>query len=95
MQETLSIQTLAWMILAAIVGSLVVYRKFVSHAESDALHLSDAESEIVSDQKVLAHKLTAVDKWGKILTVLLIAYGIFVAGEYLFFAWSASTRIAG
>jgi hypothetical protein len=35
-------------------------------------------------QVALAHKMDAVDKWGKTLTVLTVAIGLLIAAAYLY-----------
>ncbi|HTB14515.1 MAG TPA: hypothetical protein VK752_23250 [Bryobacteraceae bacterium] len=45
MQSTLTIHSLIWVATAAVVVSLALYRKFVSRAEADFIHLEESESQ--------------------------------------------------
>ncbi len=92
MHSTLTINAVIWILLAATVGSLAIYRKFVSRAEVDVIHLRDSETPLVSDQKSFAHRLEAIDRWGKILTIVVILYGVAIAGFYLYEAWQISVQ---
>lgn len=92
MQSVLTINAVIWVVLAAIVGSLALYRKFISRTEVDLIHLGDRESQVVSEQAKFAHRLEAIDRWGKILTIAVIVYGIAIAAAYLYSAWQASVQ---
>jgi hypothetical protein len=50
----------------------------------EVLHVLDAEAPLVSNQEVVAKKLEKIDLWGKILTVLVVLYGLGIAGMYLY-----------
>ncbi len=76
-----------WAVLALIVLALAIYRKVLSNKEDDTMHLSDAATGIVSQQAQLATKLEAVDKWGKLLTIVVAVYGLALAGLFLYQGW--------
>jgi hypothetical protein len=44
-----------------------------------------------AEQAVVAQKLDLIDKWGKIVTVLAVVYGVILGGLY---AWQAGFRTA-
>lgn len=90
MQSMLTIQSFIWVVMAAVVGSLALYRKYVSREEVDLLHLGDSETKQIPVQEALAHRLEAIDRWGKILTIALIAYGVVIACGYMYIAWGAT-----
>lgn len=92
MQSVLTINAVIWVVLAAIVGSLALYRKFVSRTEVDLIHLRDNEARVVSEQVAFAHRLETIDRWGKILTIAVIAYGMAIAALYVYSAWQASVQ---
>lgn len=92
MQSTLTLQALIWVAIAAVVGSLALYRKFISRAEVDVIHLRESERPEIPRQEAMAHRLESIDRWGKILTIALIVYGVVIAGGYLFVAWQASNQ---
>jgi hypothetical protein len=92
MLAMLTVQAAIWVVLAAVIGSLALYRKFVSNSEVDILHLGEGESPAIAEQEILAHRLEAIDRWGKRLTIILIIYGVAIAGGFLFLAWQVSNQ---
>lgn len=84
-----------WGLMAISVAALIVWRKSVARGEDDSLHLQHADN-VVPQQVAIAHKLDVIDKWGKMLTVLTVLYGIAIAGVYFYQMWVAtSTTIQG
>ncbi|WP_321474740.1 hypothetical protein [uncultured Paludibaculum sp.] len=82
---------IAWAVLAVIVLSLALMRRSVSSQEDDSIHLG--ASAIAIDQQVsTAKKLEAIDKWGKILTVVLAVSGIALAILYGMQVWDATSK---
>lgn len=92
MQSALTIQSFIWVVMAAAVGSLALYRKYVSRAEVDVLHLRDTESGQIPQQEAIGHQLEAIDRWGKLFTIILIAYGVLIACGYMYIAWGATNQ---
>ena len=83
-----------WGALAASVLVLIVWRKMVARDEDDQVHL--LHTEAVPQQALVANKLEMIDKWGKIVTAVTVAYGLLIAGLYLYQVWTtASTTIPG
>jgi hypothetical protein len=74
-----------WIALALAVIGLLVWRRAVASHEDDNLHVLDGG--VAADQIVVAHKLDQIDKWGKILTVIALVYGIILAAAYVYQAW--------
>jgi hypothetical protein len=82
-----------WTVLALIVLGLAVYRKILANKEDDSMHLADAEIVLVSGQAVLAGKLEVIDKWGKLLTIVVVVYGLILAGLLLYQGWVDASRM--
>ena len=76
-----------WAVLALAVISLIVYRRVVAAGEDDMIHISDAAGSVTSQQVTVAQKLDQIDKWGKMLTVVAVAYGVVLAGIYVYQSW--------
>jgi hypothetical protein len=76
-----------WIALALVVIGLLVYRRFVAAGEDDLIHVSDAGDPVLSHQMTIAHKLDQIDKWGKILTTAVVAYGAILAAVYVYQSW--------
>ena len=77
--------TVLWALLAIAVLALVAYRKLVSSQEEETLHLADAAE--ADHQAAIAHKLEWIDKWGKLLTVVAVVYGVLLAAAYTYHVW--------
>lgn len=82
-----------WAVLALLVLGIAIYRKVLSNKEDDTMHLADAEAGLVSEQTVLARKLEVIDKWGKLLTVVVVVYGLVLAGLLLYQGWVEASRM--
>ncbi|HEY9139721.1 MAG TPA: hypothetical protein VIN93_02460 [Bryobacteraceae bacterium] len=78
-----------WAALALAVIGLIVYRRFVSASEDDMIHVSDAAGSTTSHQMAVAQKLDQIDRWGKMLTVVTVAYGVALAGIYVYQTWAS------
>lgn len=82
----------AWVVLALVVLGLAFYRRMITSHEDDMVHLS-GESTVITEQQVVAKKLEAVDRWGKVLTVLLVVSGIALASMYGLYVWEESSKV--
>ena len=84
-----------WGLMALSVLALIIWRRQVSQDEDDSLHVLEGDTA-VTRQVVVAHKLEVIDKWGKMLTVLTVVFGIVLAAVYFYQLWvSTSTTIQG
>ena len=70
-----------WSVFALAVIVLLVMRKIVASKEDDQLHVLHGT---VTQQASVAGKLEAIDKWGKILTVVAVVFGIAIAALYVY-----------
>jgi uncharacterized membrane protein len=84
---TLTPAVVIWMILAIATLGLALYRKLISAGEEDLIHLGPGEERFIPRQVALAGKLRAVDRWGKILTVITVTVGMALAAVYLYQAF--------
>ncbi len=82
---------IAWGVLALVVIVLAVMRKIVSSHEDDTLHLSGDASAVVSEQTAIARKLEMIDKWGKLLTIILVISGLVLGGIYAYDVFMSSS----
>jgi hypothetical protein len=80
-----------WAVLAVVVIAMIVWRRMVTTHEDDSLHV--LEPGTVQQQVGVAHKLEQIDKWGKILTIVVVVYGLILAGLYFYQTWIASSSI--
>ena len=82
-----------WALLALVVLALIAYRKIVSLKEDDTLHLGNALAS--TEQVFVAHKLDQIDKWGKLLTVVALVFGLLLAAGYSYQIWQVASAIPG
>ena len=73
-----------WAVLAAGVIVLALYRLTVDKNDYTVLHVRRSELSLIPQQVLRAEKLDIIDRWGKILTVVAIAYGLAIAVGYLY-----------
>jgi hypothetical protein len=69
-----------WIVLALGVLTLFLWRQAVARNEDDSLHVMHG---VLTQQTSLSQKLDAIDKWGKILTVVTVALGLLIAAAYV------------
>lgn len=81
----------AWGALAIAVIALAFFRKAIAAKEDDMVHLS-GESVAINRQMETARKLEALDKWGKILTIVLLVTGAVLGILYGMQLWDASSK---
>lgn len=73
-----------WFVLTLIVISLAIYRRRINAEVDENLHVLDAEAQAIPTQEIVARKLTIVDRWGKILTVISVLYLLGMAAAYIY-----------
>jgi ABC-type iron transport system FetAB permease component len=69
-----------WIALALVVMALFLWRQTVARGEDDSLHVMHGA---LTQQTSLAQKLDVIDKWGKILTVITVVFGLLLAAAYI------------
>lgn len=82
---------IAWGLLAIVVIFLAFWRRHVAAQEDDTLHVTGPDNVVVQ-QMTVARKLELIDRWGKILTVILAITGLILAVLYGMYLWEASSR---
>jgi hypothetical protein len=81
----------SWAVLATVVLGLAIYRNVLSRREDDYIHL---DSKIERKQQAMAQKLQAIDKWGKLLTIVAAIFSLVLFAVFLYNGWNESGRIA-
>ena len=84
---------IVWSVLTLFVISLAVFRKFSAREEDDLVHLSGAADRAISHQVVVADKLSKIDHWGKLLTVVDVAFGFVLFAVTLWITWQNSLAL--
>jgi len=78
-------------LLAIAVIVMIAWRKTVARGEDDTLHV--LQGDVAQQQTVVAHKLDVIDKWGKMLTVIAVVFGVLLAVAYVYQVWVQGTQI--
>jgi hypothetical protein len=69
-----------WSVFALAILVLLVVRKVVAAKEDDQLHVLHGTT---SQQSAVASKLDVIDRWGKILTVIVVVFGLVIGAVYV------------
>jgi len=80
-----------WILLAVSIIALIIWRKMVASNEDDTLHV--LQGGAVPQQAAVAQKLDMIDRWGKILTVIAVVFGLLVGAAYVYQVWVQSAQI--
>jgi hypothetical protein len=70
-----------WGLLALAVLVLFVRRKMVAAKEDDQLHVMSGTNP---NQVLIAAKLDTIDKWGKIMTVITVLFGLVIGFLFIY-----------
>jgi uncharacterized membrane protein len=70
-----------WIALALVVLALFIWRQTVSRGEDDSLHVMHGA---LTQQTSMANKLDVIDKWGKVLTVITVIFGLLLAAAFVY-----------
>lgn len=81
-----------WIVLTAAVLALWAWRKTVAINEDDNLMLNAASVEKNAEQVVVTKKLDFIDRWGKIVTVAAVVYGVILGGLYAWHSWIQNAK---
>jgi hypothetical protein len=83
---------IVWAVLAVVVLALAGYRLSLSHQETDTLHLAAGEAGMISGQTELAARIKVVSRWGEILTIVVVVYGLVLLAQYGYGLWTQGYR---
>lgn len=73
-----------WAVLAVGVLALAAYRKVVARNEDDSLHVREGDAALTMAQVRMGRQLSAIDMWGKTLTLVTVVAGLALAGFFLY-----------
>lgn len=73
-----------WIALGIATISLAIYRKVLAQHEDTTIHLAHGGAGMVEGQAGMAAKLAAIDKYGKLLTILTFALGLAIGSVYVY-----------
>jgi len=81
-----------WVVLGIVVIVLAISRMRLAKREDKTLDILEGESE-AGQQIEMTKKIAKIDRWGQVLTIVLVLYGIILAGIYIYQAWQQSSKI--
>jgi hypothetical protein len=84
-----------WIPLAVIVLLLAIYRNMIASHEDETIHVLDGDAPAVAEQVKLSRKLELIERWGKLLTIVVVVYGLVIASMYLYFIWQQGAQLPG
>jgi len=84
---------IVWSALTLFVISLALFRKFTARREDDLVHLSGAADRAIAQQISVTHSLDRIDYWGKLLTVVDVAFGFVLFAVTLYITWQHSLAL--
>jgi len=84
---------IVWSALTLFVISLALIRRFTARKEDDLVHLSGSADAVISQQFEVASKLDKIDHWGKLLTVVDVAFGVVLFAITLYMTWQNSLAL--
>ena len=91
----LTLYLATWIPLAVLVGVLAIYRNMMASHEDETIHVLDGDAPQIAVQAKLSRKLEVVERWGKILTTVVVVYGLIIAAMYLYYVWQQGAKLPG
>ncbi|MEZ5400985.1 MAG: hypothetical protein R2729_15045 [Bryobacteraceae bacterium] len=82
-----------WAVMAVAVLALAVIRMMSASHEDDTIHLREGDAGVIRQQDAYASRIAWMDRWGKTLTIVTVAYGLVLVGVYFYQLWMESTRV--
>ncbi len=82
-----------WLVLAGVVAGMALYRLMVGIHEDETLHLAESETSMLAEQSTVGKKIGKLDHWGKLLTWVMVLYGLVLLGFYLHGMWIEGAKI--
>jgi hypothetical protein len=82
-----------WIALALVVLGLAIYHYMLAGHEDETLHLSTGGGQVVVQQQKLYHQIGKTEFWGKLLTFVVVLYGIVLAAVYFYNVWLTSNQV--
>ncbi len=91
----LTLYLATWVPLVAVVAVLAIYRNMLASHEDETIHVLDGDAPQVAAQSKLSHKLETIERWGKILTAVVVVYGLIIGVMYLYYVWQQGAKLPG
>jgi len=84
-----------WIPLVVVVAVLAIYRNMMASHEDETIHVLEGDAPQVAAQVKLSRRLEIIERWGKILTAIVVVYGLLIATMYLYYVWQQGAKLPG
>jgi hypothetical protein len=84
-----------WLVVIAALVVVAFWRRSVAVQEDPALHLGAEHAGTAAQQVAVAKRLEQIDKWVKVLTIIIVVLGVLLAAGALYKAWVLGPGGAG
>jgi len=85
----MSIPLVLWIVIAAALAVVFVYRKVVEGSSDELVHVSDVSDAILSKQEATARMLQQLDKLVMVLAIVFVVYGLALGCLQIYQAFNA------
>ena len=85
----MSIPLILWIVIAAALAIVFVYRKIVENSVDELVHVSDVSDAVLNKQETTARTIQQLDRVVMILAILFIVYGLALGGLQIYQAFNA------
>jgi hypothetical protein len=86
----MSIPLVLWIVIAAALAIVYVYRKMVAGSADELVHLSDATDAVLTKQESTASRIQQLDRVVVILTIVFVVYGVALGGFQVYHALTSN-----
>jgi hypothetical protein len=90
----MSIPVALWIVIAAALAIVFVYRKIVAGGTDELVHVSDPSDAVIAKQAATAQQLQQLDRIVMILAILFVVYGVVFGCLQIYQAFTSSTGSA-
>ena len=80
-----------WLILVVALIVLAMYRQSLTRGELDILHFQEGQEKKVTEQVNLAGKVNMLDRYCRILGIVLVVYSVVLGAAYVYSALISSS----
>jgi hypothetical protein len=90
----MSIPLALWVVIAAALAIIYVYRRIVSGNSDELVHLSDVSDAVLEKQEATARTIQQLDRIVLILTIVFVVYGLLLGGVQIYQAFNSPSPSA-
>jgi uncharacterized protein YxeA len=86
----LIVNLVVWGVLVLIIIALWIYRHMLENREDHYIHLhgDDHDAKVLQSQATVGKRVETIGRTKNILLILVIVYGLVIAGLEIYRAWS-------